>query len=238
MANVNYQDLFWQVRTELPGVPVPVLFFNYAEAVRTHLARSLAWQHNCPSLLDLNAATAFPTLVAPTDIPTNTYVVEPVKIKWLDGTTLPFMTRDQLDETDSNWEATTASTADNWTITGPGAFRIYPLLSESVTDAIRLRVALAPIVGVALSATAIPEELAREFSAAWSRGALSRLMKIPGKDWTDVKLAGSYDALFEEDIKAAKSRAAADYGRPRRTVQYGGLSIGGSGRRNTDDFGQ
>lgn len=233
MANVTYESMFWQVRAELPGVPLPLLLLNYAESTREFFVRSLAWQYDVPAALDLDADTAWPTVTAGTHTPDDTHVVQPVKVKWHDGSVITFLTRDQLDEIDGAWEAETGTEPKHWTITAPGAFRVYPLLAEDQTAVIRLRVAIAPIT----TATEIPEELAWEFQGAWKNGALARLLRIPGKDWTNTNLAASYAQMFENDIVKAKSRAAADFGRPRRTVQYGGLSIGGSGRRS-GDYGQ
>lgn len=239
MADIAFEDLFWQVRSELPGVPFPLIFLNYASAVREHLSRALAWQYNVPGLLDLAASTAFPTIVVGTDIPTGTYIVQPVRIKWLDGTDICFKTRDQLDDIDATWESRTGSSPSYWTITSPGTWALVPMLTDPTTDSLRVRVALAPLVtGSGTAATGVPEFLANEYQAAWANGALARLFKIPGKDWSNSALGSKYGADFENDIAKAKSRAAADYGRPHRTVQYGGLSIGGSGRRNTDDYGK
>lgn len=234
MANVNFSDIYWPVRAELPGVPLPLLYNHYAEAVREFIAKSHAWQYSCPNALDLAASTAWPTLVAGTDIPTNTYVVEPVNLKWSDGTDIPFRTRDQLDEIDPDWEQETATKPDYWTITAPGAWRVYPLLSASVTDELYLRVALAPTVAGGV----VPEELANEFRETWEKGALARLLKIPGKDWTNPVAAQVYKQSYDEEIAMAKSRAAADYGRPHRFVRYGGLAIGTGRGRVRDDYGR
>lgn len=231
----NYADLYWQVRAELPGVPLPLLNAHYAEAVREFFHRSLAWQYNVPDLLDLNASTAFPTVTAGTHIPASTYVVQPVRIKWSDGSDVPFKTRDQMDDIDTNWEDTEGSTVDYWTITSPGNFRVYPLLTANQTEVIRLRVAIAPLT----TATSIADALAYEFKESWKNGTLARLLKVPGKDWTNERLAASYMAMFDTDIKNAKSRAGADFGRPKRVVEYGGLSIGGSNRyRDDGDYGR
>lgn len=231
----NYADLYWQVRSEVPGVPTPILYNHFAEAVREFFVRSLAWQHNCPNALNLAASTAFPTLITGTDIPTASQVVQPTRIKWSDGTFIPFKTRDQMDEIDAKWEQTTGSTSSYWTITGPGSFRLYPLLTALATARIYLRVALAPTV----AGGAVPDALVYEFQDAWTHGALARLLRIPGKDWTNPNLAATYMQMYDADIKLAKSRAAADFGRPHRTVEYGGLAIGGSGRQfNDGDYGR
>lgn len=236
MADIDYRDLFWQVRTELPGVPEPLMFFNYAEAVREFCKRSLAWQYSLASPLDLADDTAWPTVTAGTHIPTGTYVVQPLRLKWDDGTIITFRTRDQLDCEDGDWEQLTGSRPKNWTITEPGQYRVYPLLSTATTAQLYMRVALAPTVSVAAARTSMPEEIVNEWSTVWAHGALSKLMKIPGKDWTNVRLAAAYGDQFDEEIKDAKSRAAADYGRPYRQVTYGGLSMGGSGGQNSGDY--
>jgi hypothetical protein len=229
----NYVDLFWRVRAELPGVPVPLLYLHYADSAREFFKETLAWQYSVPGQLDLAADTGWPTLVEGTNYPTGSYIVQPVKVKW-DGSEVCFKTRDQLDEIDGNWETATGSSLDYWTITEPGTWRLQPLLADDTEEMLTLRLALAP----KSTATAIPDALANEFQEPIAKGTLARLLKIPGKDWTDLSCSASYTESFEADKRVAKSRAAADFGRPRRAVQYGGLSIGGSGKRNTDDYGR
>lgn len=237
MADIDYRDLWWDVRSELPGVPQQLLFFHYAEAVREFFRRSQAWQYSIALPLDVAAATAWPTITAGTHIPAGTYVVEPLRLKWLDGSRLTFATRVQLDGIDSTWEQRSAAKPSYWTILSPGSWRLYPLLTDAVDDALYMRVALAPSVNLATATTSIPEELVAEHRAAWARGAKSSLMAMPGKDWTSLSLAKAHGDAFEADVAAAKSRAQADYGKPRRSVVYGGLSIGGSGAPSTNDYG-
>jgi hypothetical protein len=99
-------------------------------------------------------------------------------------------------------------------------------------------VALAPSIDADSASTDIPSYLANEYQGAWANGALARLLKIPGKDWTNIALAGEYFQLFEDDIRMAKSRAAAEYGRPNRTTVYGGISIGRAKKSTAGDYGQ
>ncbi len=242
MAEVSYRDLMWQVRTELPGVPEPALFMNYAIAVREHLRRALAWQYNA-GLVTWTSTDDFPD--AASALPTNTVIVQPVQVKWSNGVIIPFKTRQQLDELDGDWEQSTTAglEPDFWTITSPGNFALIPDSSTTVTSAAELRLAIVPTLPTTAAdgRTGVPEELALEFSEDWAHGALSKLLKIPGKDWTNLQLAGNYGDLFDQDIKIAKARAGADFGRPRRQVRYGGLGIGGAQGRlpnNKDDYGR
>ena len=241
MVDVAYRDIFWQVRTELPGVPVPLLYYHYAEAVREFCTKAKAWQHNIPNLLDLAAGVPFPVITEGVEIPADTYIVQPVSVKWDPSTIVGFKTRDQLDELDPNWEADTGPVPRYWTVTGPKAWRVYPLLSTSATAVARIRVAIAPSRTEASGRTGMPEELADEFHDTWAYGAMARLMRIPGKDWTNPGQAQFYLGLFEQGIMDGKSRASADFGRPRRQTEYGGLPIGDQHDHftvsNRDDYG-
>lgn len=239
MADIEYRDIMWQVRAELPGVPMPLMLYHYAETVRDFCTRSKCWNFNIASPLDLGASTDFPTITQAVEIPANTYIVEPTRLKWDDGTFIEFRTRDQLDQIDADWEQATGTKPRYWTVTGPKAWRIYPLLSAATTAQLYMRVALAPSRTEAAMRTGMPEELAYEFQDTWGLGAMGRLMKIPGKDWSNPNQAAAYLSMYEDGLKMGKSRAAADFGRPDRFVEYGGLGIGGtSGRRMPDDYGR
>lgn len=241
MAEISYRDLLWQVRVECPGVPEPLLMMNYMLVVREHLRRSHGWQYNA-GLITWTSTDNFPDASAA--IPSNTVIVQPVQVKWKNGAILPFKTRQELDELDGNWEqaATAGLQPDYWTITEPGKFLLYPDSSTTVAAAVELRLAVVPLLPTTAAdgRTGVPEELALEFSEHWAHGALAKLLKIPGKDWTDIQLAAAYSSMFEDDIMVAKSRAGADFGRPRRRLRYGGLGMGGSGRRSTsqNDYGK
>lgn len=230
MADVTYRDLLWAVRTEVPGVPEPILWMQYALAVREHLRKSLGWQYNA-GLTTWTSSDNFPSAT----LPTNTVIVQPVQVKWSNGAIIPFKTRQELDELDGDWEqaTTVGGQPDFWTITEPGKFLLYPDSSTTVSNAVELRLAIVPLLPTTAAdgRLGVPEELALEFSEDWAHGALAKLFKIPGKDWTNLQLAGAYGEIFEQDIKNAKSRAGADFGRPRRRVRYGGLGIGGSSQR-------
>lgn len=71
------------------------------------------------------------------------------------------------------------------------------------------------------AATELPDEVVNDYNQAIIDGALARLLRIPGKAWTDPNAAGDYFTLFE----AAAHRALAQHGkrgRITRTVRYGG----------------
>ena len=87
-----------------------------------------------------------------------------------------------------------------------------------MTSSLQLRVILVPT-----SLTDVPDFFYDEFHDAWRWGALARLLKMPGKDWTNLPLAGFYQKRYDDEIRIAKSRAQAEFGQPDRTMSYGGL---------------
>ena len=73
-------------------------------------------------------------------------------------------------------------------------------------------------------ATEVPDRLGYEFGDAIVLGALGRLLRIPGTEWTNPQLAMAYVAGYEEAIDRAATRAASGFKQERtRTVRYGGL---------------
>lgn len=220
MADVLFSSQAWQVRSEVPGVPEPILTYRYAQAVKEFLQLSEAWRVTLPATYDFVDGEDFPDVSA--DLPVGAYVIRPLSVRWVVGSScsLPFIPRDQLERAETDWESLVDGTPRGWTITQPGKFRMFPLATTTVPDAIRLRVALGITVPAAVS---LPEELMREWDNAFAAGALMNLLKMPGKDWTDLKLAGAYGEQFLDYVTQARARAAADYGQPVRTVRYGGI---------------
>lgn len=231
MAEVNFRDRLWMIRDHLPGVPELTLYQHYAQTARDYLKRTRAWRYSSPNLLDWNSADAFPDLtvagVLPTVVAGDIIVVEPDMVKWSDGQYIAFQTREQMDEVDVNWETTTGVKGRFWTITSPGNFFIHPQANANLTAVIRLRTILTINP---MTRTSLPEEIMMEHENGFKAGVLAALYAMPGKDWTDLKLALAWGDQYEMLIKSARSRADADYGSPARTVQYGGIEFSDSPR--------
>ena len=76
------------------------------------------------------------------------------------------------------------------------------------------------------------EQIMDEYRDAVINGALFRLLRMPGKAWSDIQGAQIYGNLFGEAAMTAERRSRqADEGVARRVV-YGGVGGFGSRRRN------
>ena len=217
-------DLLPQLRIELPGIPEPVLVDGLHEAIDDFLKQSEVWKFSVASLLNWTTALSFPALAAGTEIPASSRVVRIDTVKYgSDGTNLkivPFKTRDQLDSEIPDWEIRTGSSPDLWTNNGPATPQIVPIATADVNGSLQVRV----ILSAADTSVVVPEFILYEFGDEIRYGALARLMKIPGKDWTDASRSGAYSSMFAAGITKAKSRSEAEYGQPTsREMAYGGI---------------
>jgi hypothetical protein len=216
-------SLYPFLRVELPGIPEPLLVSAVDKVIDEFLKKSELWKHTSPILLDWETTQTFPTLVAGTDIPTGARVVRIDTVKYAsDGVNLleiPFKTRQQLDGIFSNWEVKTGTAPLYWTYDGPETPRIIPIATANVLGSLQVR----SIISSDQTTVVLPDWIVHEYEEVLKVGVLSMLMKIPGKDWTDLASAGAYAMLFKDGINKARSRANADYGQPCRETSYGGI---------------
>jgi hypothetical protein len=56
-------------------------------------------------------------------------------------------------------------------------------------------------------------------------GALWRLLRIPGREWSDPRAAADYRNLFDEQVREAEARARAGDQGVRRLVKYKGVGL-------------
>ncbi len=215
------------LRIELPGILEPVLADAIYRVTRQFFWRSEAWKYTYDNGLDwtLNQI-ALNTPTAATDIPAKCVVKRVDQIKYdADGsawdTEIPFKTRDQLDRENPDWNTEVGTSPQAWTHGNDGAALIIPQVAATVTTALLVRAIIAPVFTV-LTDT-LPDFLFYEHEELLKAGVFAQLMKQPGKDWTDANMAGFYLTQYENGIKAAKSRAEADFGQPKDTMSYGGL---------------
>lgn len=209
------------ISVELPGCPNPLIDDAVRRTVREFLTRSEAWLYTSPTLIDFDGTILDLTaLVEGTDIPTGS---EALRIKRLqrvsDGCEVEFKTDYQLREyIQANWQDKTGTRPTYYTHDEPLTVTLYPTPDTAVVGEIRAKFALT----LNKSATDFPDWIDARWQEPLMFGAMAKLLKIPGKDWTDPKLARDYDLPFRNAINEAKSKSMASFNQPRRTVRYGG----------------
>lgn len=213
-----------KIRIEAPGVPEPLLEDVTKDAMKDFFREAEIWRYTLPTLLNWTTAIVFPAMTAGVEIPAGTRVKRVDELKYAsDGVSLrkvDFYTRQDMDGVFSDWEVKTGSAPLAWT-NDPTSDnpRIIPIATADVNGSLQVRVILVPT-----SLTDIPNFFYDEFHDAWRWGALARLLKMPGRDWTNPPMAAFYQNRYDEEIKLAKSRAQAEFGQPnKRIMAYGGI---------------
>lgn len=224
---IEVSTILPSARIELPGIPSPVLDDALYRILREFFWESEAWKYTYDNGKDWTANTlAIPSPLAGTDIPAKTTIVRVDAVKYdSDGvdwaTSVPFKTRDELDRINAGWRTETGSSPQYWTHDNDGAAVIYPQTETTVDTAFLVRAVIAPIY------TALDDDLPDKLYYANEKflraGILADLMKQPGKDWTDSKMAAFYARMYESGITRAKSKAEASGGQPSGAMAYGGI---------------
>ncbi len=236
MADVLLSSLFPELRVELPGIPEPLLVAATKRITRQFFRKSESWRYDLDVVLNWTTALTFPAIVAGTDIPTDTHVVRVDQVRFgiTDADrTIRFVPRDQLDREDPDWQTSTGSIPSAWTHVAAGLARIIPIASADVNTSLHIRAVIAP----SPDKVDLPEFLFYEFEEFIKFGVLGQLMKIVGKDWTNVSLSTLYEKKFQNGIREAKSKAHAEYGQPDREVVYGGIPFSRASSRRANDYG-
>lgn len=239
-------ELLPDVMIEAPGCVPAIALSALSSAVRDFLTRTRAWKQ-WVGPIELPANTG--TLVIPNLLDDDTKKWQRMdtveSLRWHEsGRDIPFMTHDQLQDLDPRWRERTGSEVRAWTheiandttIVPPAdpssynvlAVRLVPIPEVLVANAVDARIVITTHTyselfnAVDTQRVYVPENLFHRYRDVWVRGALARLLRMGGRDWTDKTQAREYQQWFENDIIGATSESDAEFGQPVLTVEYGG----------------
>lgn len=125
-------------------------------------------------------------------------------------------TPQELDAQWSNWPDLTAEQARVFIPLGPNRFRLVPLPTVSHAQGLTdIRVVLSP----SHSADAVPDVLVDNYREGIVAGALYRLLRMPGRAWTQGNLAAVHLETFNAAIGQAKVDALTRWSPASATVE-------------------
>lgn len=214
----DFSSLYPEIAIEVPGCPELLIEAAVRRAIRRFLRESEVWRGDLAAVDFDPAASLIDVAALAPDADTAVLGIDMVR-RVSDGEPLTFMARVELDDEIADWTKETGTKPSIYTLESPTSARIVPVADDTVVGEIVFRV----VFGVASTSTIIPDWIYDEYDEAIRYGALSNLMKTPGKDWTDVNLAIAHGNLFEASIVSASSDKGADFGTPDREVHYGGI---------------
>lgn len=205
-------DLIPTVAAHCAGAPEPLVVRAYVDAAREFFRRTLAWKEDLE--IDSEIAPGVLKLVLPEDAE----ITDGVFVRFRD------------DE----------KSLVKRTVTQMSRLGIRPYPRPTMYRVMSDRIFIAPVVPdidltvditqatMALyptrNATTLNDEVANRYGEAIEAGALSRLLVMPKRAWTDFESAAEYTGKFRAHIDEWRSLAADDgMVGVVRTVRYGGL---------------
>lgn len=116
---------------------------------------------------------------------------------------------------------------------GSALFWMAPVPTSTTVSSTIVRAVLKPTH----TSTACDDDVMNDYRDSIINGALFRILRIPNKDWTDLRGAQVYANLFAESVVSAERRArGADTGVARK-VNYGGAGAWRTRRRRYGNGG-
>jgi hypothetical protein len=213
---VNLDAIRPFISVETPGCPTLITDRAALLTIRDFLRVTRAWKTTL-SAVDWEFPTLTLTVPAGAEISTTDQVYDRVRRQ-----PLQFLTSEQLrHNSDVAWRDPGPNPA-GWTLEDGVTPRVYPEPDATADATGRLDVSVVFNAANDLSTAAVPDWVWEKYEEAFIFGTLARLMRIPGKDWTNLQQSMLYAQGFEAWKIREKAAAVADFGRPTRVVSYGG----------------
>lgn len=215
MATVDFIALSPDVLATAPACPTLTILREVRNA-----ARELCERAKCYRVDVENEPVASGEVHFYFYMPDNTQLVAPIDLT-LNGDPLLPSSPQLLNEVDPEWRSETGQPCRYIRSTeNIDAIRLYPIPEQAyATPGLYGEIAVKPT----RAATNIEELFLDRYHDALVAGALSRLLMIPKKPWSDPGMGGHYKNQFEQKIIEARNYASGDDMPKRRTVKYGGL---------------
>ena len=144
------------------------------------------------------------------------------EILWItyDGTDLEPITSALLEQRIPEWrQSGNEGTPEYFVKQSQSLFYLAPVPNVTKVSSVLIRAILKPTH----TSTSCSDDVMNDYRDTLINGALTRLLRMPSREWTDDAGAGVFAALFAEQIVEAEKRGRQSETRVARKVKYGGL---------------
>lgn len=136
-----------------------------------------------------------------------------------DGIDIEPATTALIEQRKPKWrDLSNASTPEYYVRVSSTKFHLVPIPNVTKAGSVILRAVLKPTH----RSTSCSDDVMNDYRDTIINGALYRLLRIPGREWTDYPGAQVYGSLFLEGLATAEARALQKETRIARKVRYGG----------------
>lgn len=210
MANIKYSELIDEVLPALAADPSdPVTENAIKRAVIEFCSSSWIWKY-MPDPIDVVSGEAYYDLepLTGTDITTIMDVLH-------NNVPITPKTTTQLDNEIPGWR-TTKATPKYYTQVDTEQVILAPIPADNIATGLTMTLVLQP----SQSATGFPKWIFNQYIYALADGAISKLMLMPGKPWSDAATGLDRRMRFEEAISNARNNSISALGRAAGRVAY------------------
>jgi hypothetical protein len=211
VATTRYSDLLTEVLPNLAADPSdPVTENAIKQTVIELCAEAWLWRY-IPDPLDVDAGESYYDLEPPTGAD-----VTAVFSAEVDGVALENVTIDWLNANQPRWRSE-RDTPKFFTQLDPEQIILAKVPASYVMGGLTMTLVLQP----SQSATGFPSWIASQHLYTIATGAMSKLMLMPGKPWTNLQVGSLNGGIFSNAIAMARLKAANSLSRaPLRTTGY------------------
>jgi hypothetical protein len=220
----SFDSLLKEVLPYVPGCP-DTLVENHLRAATIEFAeRSKAYVYDLDPITTVSGVYEYDF-----DQPNGTEIHQ---ILWMtfDGNDMDPISPRSLELNYPDWRDKTARPHVYLQKT-PSTFWVVPVPQVTLTNGIIASVALKPT----RTTNSIDTTFSNTYRDGIIYGTLYRLLRIPGKDWSDPYAANDYLSMFSQEVRQAELRARGGDLGVKRTVKYKGI---GMPRRRYGKYGR
>tara|TARA_X000001382_G_scaffold5992_1_gene4869 strand:+ start:6638 stop:7321 length:684 start_codon:yes stop_codon:yes gene_type:complete len=217
---VTYESFLPEIIASAPGCPDTLIERHVRSAVIDMCEKTDIYQ------VELDPVTAIANTHEYDLEPPKGTVVHRIRHVLFDGNPLEPTTSTLLEQRNPKWR-TDSGTPEYFIKEGQSLFWLVPTPSATQASAIILRVVLKPT----RTSTACDDYIMNDFHDVIVNGTLTRLLRMPGQDWTDYNAANIYNTLYMQGLVEAEKIARSGDMPVAAKTNYGGIHKGRSKRK-------
>ena len=195
-------DIVKHVSPHVQACPAPLIEQAIVNASIRFCEASLYWRHSVSPITTVEGRSDYVL-----DIPDDSTVVSVMNPAYHNGNKVEHVNTDWLNENVDNWETQEGETPKYFYTIKPGVVTIVPKPSVTTPRALKVSVVLKPLP----TATTIPDHVYNDCYKIIAHGAISELLSIPDKPWSNLNTSSYFETLFMEGVSSARIKASSGF---------------------------
>ena len=209
----SYESLLSEIIPVVPGCTDTLIEQNIRAAVIELCEKTEVYQK------ELDPVSTVKNIFEYDLAPTSSTTVHMIIWMTYDGEDLEAITTALLEQRKPKWRQSGYEGRPEYFVKqSPSLFYVAPVPNETKVNGLLLRVALKPTH----TSSSCEDDIVNDYRDTIINGTIYRLLRLPGREWTDYTGAQIYGSLFLEGIASASEIGKQSASRVARKVRYSG----------------